>query len=84
LLVPEAGGRWARRLLPPEPVHRLAGDGDRIVALSPSGIFWSSDRGSSWQLEDMGLPVEEVDDLVLADGGMYALLGGGQVLRRPC
>ena len=83
LFVPEAGGRWSRRPLPAAPVRRLAGDGDRIAALTPSGLFWSTDSGEHWRREDVGLPTAEVEDLALAGGTLWVLLSEGRVVLAP-
>lgn len=83
LLVPEAGGRWARRPLPATPVRRLAGSGDRLLALTAAGLFWSTDSGEHWQREEMGLPIDEVEDVVLDGGSLWVLLTEGRVVLAP-
>jgi hypothetical protein len=60
-------------------VRRIVGASDTLLALTTAGIYRSLDQGITWARWDEQLPIEQIMDLALADGRVYALLAGGQV-----
>lgn len=76
-----AAGNWERVALGGG-VRRVVGRGRALLALTTVGLLRSMDGGTTWARDDAGLPIEQVMDIALDEGGLYALLAGGQVVRR--
>jgi hypothetical protein len=64
-------------------VRRIVGNSQMLLALTTDGLYHSLDRGHNWVRAADELPVEQVIDIALAEGLLYALLAGGQVWSRP-
>lgn len=82
LLVRRGADRWERTALPGE-VRRVVGDGDTLLALTTAGLLRSDDAGARWRAAGEALPAEQLMDIALGGGFLWALLAGGEVRRRP-
>jgi photosystem II stability/assembly factor-like uncharacterized protein len=60
-------------------VRRVVGASGTLLALTSAGVYRSLDHGSTWDRWHEGLPIDQIMDLALADGKVYALLAGGLV-----
>ncbi|MBO0792701.1 MAG: hypothetical protein J2P36_17385, partial [Ktedonobacteraceae bacterium] len=58
-------------------VRRISGKPHLLLALTTTGLFYSTDSGSSW--EPLEFPLEEVRDVALINDTLYVLLAGGRV-----
>ena len=78
LFVERPDGSWAQMTIRGiSGVRRVAGAGDTLFTLTTAGILRSRDRGLTWVRDDAGLPGDQVMDIAVADGDIYALLAGG-------
>lgn len=63
-------------------IRCVTGKPHLLLVLTTTGLFYAVDGGTNWTRVDLGLPLEEVWDVALADDTLYILLAGGRV--RSC
>jgi photosystem II stability/assembly factor-like uncharacterized protein len=79
-----ASGNWEQqRVGDGSGIRRLISNKRALFALTTSGIYGSEDGGMTWQMLDSEIAVEQIVDIALADGILYALAAGGQVFLAP-
>jgi photosystem II stability/assembly factor-like uncharacterized protein len=85
IYVQQPDGNWQQLMVGPEgsAVRRIVGNSQMLLALTTDGLYRSPDQGHNWVRAADELPVEQVIDIALAEGLLYALLAGGQVWSRP-
>jgi photosystem II stability/assembly factor-like uncharacterized protein len=66
-----------------EPVRRVVGNGQILLALTTDSILRSPDSGVSWQKEENIPTAWQILDLTIHQNTLYLLLTGGQLCSRP-
>jgi photosystem II stability/assembly factor-like uncharacterized protein len=83
LLVLQPNGSWTQHQIPGGGgIRRVASSGRLLLVLSTSGLYRSSDRGTTWDAVPDCPPHFEIVDIALTADDMYLLLTGGRVWQR--